>query len=226
MHLEQLLIFEHKVRYCRSSYLLQPPLKKRFLKTVHHSRTYKAWRPSKFPTPSSPQMSEPTAPRRTALINRITNETKIQISLSLDGGPLSHLPSHEDFSPSNLPAPNTPIPAQSATHHASQITASQEIWIWTGIGFLDHMLHAWAKHAGWSLRVRCRGDLASTSPSRYTPVEDHILMECPSRRPPHNGRYIPRSRLRLHHRPRQPRRPYALRLRLRSPRRSTIPRRG
>lgn len=101
-------------------------------------------------------------PRRTALINRTTAETKIQVSLSLDGGPLDLLPENEDaFSPATLYAPNTPIPPQNATHHASQITASQHIWIWTGVGFLDHMLHAWAKHAGWSLRVRCRGDLAS-----------------------------------------------------------------
>jgi imidazoleglycerol phosphate dehydratase HisB len=27
---------------------------------------------------------------------------------------------------------------------------------------LDHMLHALAKHAGWSLRIRCKGDLHST----------------------------------------------------------------
>jgi len=99
--------------------------------------------------------------RRTALVNRTTNETKIQVSLSLDGGPLDHLPDSDVFSDQNLPAPNTPIPRQDTTHHASQITPSQHIWIWTGVGFLDHMLHAWAKHAGWSLRVRCRGDLAS-----------------------------------------------------------------
>ena len=105
-------------------------------------------------------MSE-TIPRRTALINRVTNETKIQISLSLDGGSLDHLPDNDHFLPEKLPASNTPIPAQDATHHASQITASQHIWIWTGVGFLDHMLHAWSKHAGWSLRIRCRGDLAS-----------------------------------------------------------------
>ncbi len=24
---------------------------------------------------------------------------------------------------------------------------------------LDHMIHALAKHAGWSLRIRCKGDL-------------------------------------------------------------------
>ena len=106
-------------------------------------------------------MPKPTA-RRTALINRNTNETKIQVSLSLDGGPLDPLPDNDDFSPANV-APNAPIPPQTATHHASQLVGSQQIWIWTGVGFLDHMLHAWSKHAGWSLRVRCRGDLASTS---------------------------------------------------------------
>lgn len=107
-------------------------------------------------------MSNPP-PRRTALINRNTNETKIQVSLSLDGGPLDLLPDNADFSAERV-APNAPIPAQTANHHASQLHGSQQIWIWTGIGFLDHMLHAWSKHAGWSLRVRCRGDLASTFP--------------------------------------------------------------
>lgn len=29
----------------------------------------------------------------------------------------------------------------------------------TGIGFLDHMLHALAKHARWDLVLRCKGDL-------------------------------------------------------------------
>lgn len=98
--------------------------------------------------------------RRTALVNRNTNETKIQVSLSLDGGPLDPLPDDADFSPKSV-APNAPIPSQTKDHHASQSKGSQHIWIWTGIGFLDHMLHAWSKHAGWSLRVRCRGDLAS-----------------------------------------------------------------
>ena len=101
-------------------------------------------------------------PRRTAFVNRITNETKIQVSLSLDGGPLELLPNGEEFSPEKV-NPIVPIPEQTAQHHASQITMSQHIWIWTGIGFLDHMLHAWSKHAGWSLRIRCRGDLASTT---------------------------------------------------------------
>ena len=99
-------------------------------------------------------------PRRTALINRNTNETKIQVSLSLDGGPLDPLPDDAIFSAESV-APNAPIPSQTTGHHASQLAGSQQIWVWTGIGFLDHMLHAWSKHAGWSLRVRCRGDLAS-----------------------------------------------------------------
>ncbi|KAJ3289615.1 imidazoleglycerol-phosphate dehydratase [Borealophlyctis nickersoniae] len=39
-----------------------------------------------------------------------------------------------------------------------QYTA-QKIDIQTGIGFLDHMLHALAKHSRWSLTVHCKGDL-------------------------------------------------------------------
>ena len=98
-------------------------------------------------------------PRRTASIYRNTNETKIQLSLSLDGGPLDLLEATSDFPQDD--DSNCTHPPQSTSTHASQTTASQHIWIWTGIGFLDHMLHAWSKHAGWSLRIRCRGDLAS-----------------------------------------------------------------
>ncbi|KAJ3148039.1 imidazoleglycerol-phosphate dehydratase [Geranomyces michiganensis] len=35
----------------------------------------------------------------------------------------------------------------------------QSIQIATGIGFLDHMFHALAKHARWSLNLTCKGDL-------------------------------------------------------------------
>ncbi|KAG0169549.1 imidazoleglycerol-phosphate dehydratase [Apophysomyces sp. BC1034] len=35
----------------------------------------------------------------------------------------------------------------------------QQIDIQTGIGFLDHMYHALAKHGGWSLTLTCKGDL-------------------------------------------------------------------
>ncbi|ORY94139.1 Imidazoleglycerol-phosphate dehydratase-domain-containing protein [Syncephalastrum racemosum] len=35
----------------------------------------------------------------------------------------------------------------------------QQIHVNTGIGFLDHMYHALAKHGGWSLTLECKGDL-------------------------------------------------------------------
>ncbi|KAI8331288.1 Imidazoleglycerol-phosphate dehydratase-domain-containing protein [Blakeslea trispora] len=35
----------------------------------------------------------------------------------------------------------------------------QKIHVDTGIGFLDHMYHALAKHGGWSLNLVCKGDL-------------------------------------------------------------------
>ena len=100
-------------------------------------------------------------PRRTASITRNTNETKIQLALSLDGGPLVLFSPSADF-PKDEDS-KCPHPPQESNTHASQFTKSQQIWIWTGIGFLDHMLHAWAKHAGWSLRIRCKGDLMSKS---------------------------------------------------------------
>ena len=77
---------------------------------------------------------------RTSTVSRKTNETSIDISLSLDGGALH--------------TTNTPDAS-----HASQHTGGQEISVNTGVGFLDHMLHALAKHGGWSLNLTCKGDL-------------------------------------------------------------------
>ncbi|KAF2443908.1 imidazoleglycerol phosphate dehydratase [Karstenula rhodostoma CBS 690.94] len=101
-----------------------------------------------------------TGSRRISLFERITKETKVQVALSLDGGPLDHLPLSFDI-PSHYPS-------QDVTHHASQSSHTQQIWIYTGIGFLDHMLHALSKHAGWSLRVITVGDLA---------IDDHHTAE-------------------------------------------------
>ncbi|KAF5660452.1 imidazoleglycerol-phosphate dehydratase [Fusarium heterosporum] len=84
-------------------------------------------------------------PTRWAALARDTNETKIQLALNLDGG---------DFPPdtdSRL--------LNDGDSHASQASKSQKIAVNTGIGFLDHMLHALAKHAGWSLAINCKGDL-------------------------------------------------------------------
>jgi len=85
---------------------------------------------------------------RSATINRDTNETKIQLSLNLDGGALKS----ESESTSDEAIDGDKF-------HASQSSKSQQISVDTGIGFLDHMLHALAKHGGWSLHLRTRGDL-------------------------------------------------------------------
>lgn len=84
------------------------------------------------------------APRWSALA-RDTNETKIQLALNLDGG--------------SFPPETDARLLSDDTAHASQNSKSQTIAINTGIGFLDHMLHALAKHAGWSLALNCAGDL-------------------------------------------------------------------
>ncbi|EHY56650.1 imidazoleglycerol-phosphate dehydratase [Exophiala dermatitidis] len=116
--------------------------------------------------------SPASLPRRTHTLSRITNETKIQVSISLDGGSLlayeesQHFPS--SISPSQkqkYPDVLVPLPT---SHHATQITPTQQIAISTGIGFLDHMLHALAKHAGWSLAIRATGDLM---------IDDHHTAE-------------------------------------------------
>ncbi|KAG9198105.1 hypothetical protein B5807_10438 [Epicoccum nigrum] len=95
---------------------------------------------------------------RTATLNRDTNETKIQVSINLDGGELQAY-AHSDFwaalDKKNLNGEGEKIDKD----HATQKSNSQEISVDTGIGFLDHMIHAMAKHAGWSLRIRVKGDL-------------------------------------------------------------------
>ncbi|KAM0450901.1 hypothetical protein ACHAPV_004214 [Trichoderma viride] len=84
-------------------------------------------------------------PVRAAALSRDTNETSIQIALSIDGG--------------ELPQDADPRLLEASGAHASQTSKSQVISINTGIGFLDHMLHALAKHAGWSMALNCKGDL-------------------------------------------------------------------
>jgi len=80
---------------------------------------------------------------RKATISRLTNETKIQIAVALNGGPVT--------------LENSILKDKS--YDATQTTSSQVISVNTGIGFLDHMIHALAKHGGWSLIVECIGDL-------------------------------------------------------------------
>lgn len=90
---------------------------------------------------------------RAAKIARDTNETKIQLSLNLDGGFLEELDSSSSTNGDSSSNNNK------AGDHATQASHSQTISVSTGIGFLDHMLHALAKHAGWSLRLHTIGDL-------------------------------------------------------------------
>ena len=84
----------------------------------------------------------PEARIRTATIKRDTAETHISLSLNIDGGALPDIEG-----------------AETNGDHATQSSKSQQISVNTGIGFLDHMLHALAKHGGWSLRLRTKGDL-------------------------------------------------------------------
>lgn len=101
-------------------------------------------------------------PPRTATVHRKTKETNIHIALSIDGGSkdfLTSLITDQERIQSALEKEGK------SNSHAYQESPSQYVDISTGIGFLDHMLHALAKHAGWSLYVRCDGDLYSTSTS-------------------------------------------------------------
>lgn len=113
-------------------------------------------------TPTLPKMPPS---QRTATVSRVTNETKIQVSLSLDGGvlppyePTPHFAAPDD--PQEAEACKTGIVPPKNAAHATQFTATQQITVSTGIGFLDHMLHGLAKHSGWSLAVRAKGDTYS-----------------------------------------------------------------
>ncbi len=91
---------------------------------------------------------------RSAALSRDTNETKIQLAINLDGG---EFPSDTDSKLVN-----------GKEGHATQASKSQTIAINSGIGFLDHMLHALAKHAGWSLALNCKGDLHSRFLEHWT----------------------------------------------------------
>ena len=84
--------------------------------------------------------------RRAATLVRDTNETKIQIAIALDGGSLDNISSAD---------------GDAQTEHATQNTGGQDISVNSGVGFFDHMIHALAKHSGWSLKVVCDGDLHS-----------------------------------------------------------------
>jgi hypothetical protein len=106
-------------------------------------------------------MASPNTTPRWAAFARDTNETKIQLALNLDGGAF---PPETD---SRLQV------AEGADGHATQASKSQVISISTGIGFLDHMLHALSKHAGWSLALNCKGDLHSQYP--HNPPFDHFV---------------------------------------------------
>lgn len=86
---------------------------------------------------------------RSAVLARNTNETSIVLAINLDGG--------------EFPAETDARLTNGTQGHATQASNSQTISINSGIGFLDHMLHALAKHAGWSLALYCKGDLHSTS---------------------------------------------------------------
>ncbi|KAF8457270.1 Imidazoleglycerol-phosphate dehydratase-domain-containing protein [Terfezia claveryi] len=99
---------------------------------------------------------------RTAYTTRRTNETAITLALSLDGGLLTTV------IPTDSPLHSTLRPSPFESHHASQYSPMQSIHIHTGIGFLDHMLHALAKHSGWSLHLLCTGDLI---------IDDHHTTE-------------------------------------------------
>lgn len=96
---------------------------------------------------------------RAASVSRDTKETKIEVILCIDGGELTIPETLTQSSTKNSERKNA---------HAFQSSKSQYIDVDTGIGFLDHMIHALAKHGGWSLFLRTKGDLV---------IDDHHTAE-------------------------------------------------
>ncbi len=86
---------------------------------------------------------------RAARVRRETAETTVDVRLALDGG-------------GGAAGEGGRADGAGASERAGAVEAS------TGIGFLDHMLHALAFHAGWSLQLKCEGDLE---------VDDHHTVE-------------------------------------------------
>lgn len=123
----------------------------------HPSPTFVLLHPPPQNTPIAFNMAAAAthAPRWAAMA-RDTNETKIQLAINLDGGAFP-------------PDTDARLLSEDAAH-ASQNSKSQTIAVNTGIGFLDHMLHALAKHAGWSLAINCVGDLHSPLPPTHPPT--------------------------------------------------------
>ncbi|MEI6386280.1 MAG: imidazoleglycerol-phosphate dehydratase [Spirochaetota bacterium] len=70
-------------------------------------------------------------PRRRAILRRKTRETEIILDLDLDGG----------------------------TGGGAVGGGGSTVAVSTGIGFLDHLVSSLARHAGFSLSLRCHGDL-------------------------------------------------------------------
>lgn len=107
----------------------------------------------------SSDASQKQYPARAATVHRKTKETNVHIALSIDGGAKSFI---EGLTKDQEKILSALEQEGKSNKHAYQDSPSQYVDISTGIGFLDHMLHALAKHAGWSLYVRCDGDLYST----------------------------------------------------------------
>lgn len=126
------------------------PLVREFHKHAIHFHFPPSPMISSPPSRHSTMASKPEQRVRSAALARDTNETRIVLAINLDGGAF---PANTDRGLiSSL---------EGAEGHATQASKSQAIAVNSGIGFLDHMLHALAKHAGWSLALNCKGDLHS-----------------------------------------------------------------
>ncbi len=121
---------------------------------------------------TSAQATSGKLPGRVAFVERETKETAIHALLSLDGGAKRPFLNQEwddddedEASGKVHDGPSWkgyPVRSPDGMYRAAcEATPTQYIDVATGIGFLDHMLHALAKHAGWSLKLRVAGDLHS-----------------------------------------------------------------
>ena len=106
--------------------------------------------------------------RRSASVRRETAETRIAVVLDLDGGAEQRRGGEASPDPTRAEEASAETRREEAPRGQTHGEDAPAITVNTGIGFLDHMLHALAFHAGWALELHCDGDLE---------IDDHHTVE-------------------------------------------------
>ncbi|KAI9100501.1 Imidazoleglycerol-phosphate dehydratase-domain-containing protein [Phlyctochytrium arcticum] len=94
-------------------------------------------------------------------VSRSSNTSKFEVQISSN----SHVTIHTKCPSTMTENKRTATVARKTNETDINISlkldqyTTQSIEVQTGVGFLDHMFHALAKHSRWSLNLTCKGDL-------------------------------------------------------------------